>query len=567
MAKGVYVGVGSITYTELEYIESSGTQYIDTGFVPNQDSEMELDFAVNAVDGTDNYLVGQRDTTTSKNFSFLVNAGGKFRFGYNTVVNDAGTADANRHTLKIEKNVLSMDGSEVVTATYAAFTGYGNMWICGINQTAGARYGKMKVYSCKLYDNGTLVRDFVPCQSSAGAIGLYDKVEGKFYANAGSGTFTAGTAGETIATTGIAQKVKKMYVGVGDVARKIKKGYVGIGGVARPFFSGGELAYYGTLSGAATNRGMATTVGNYALFNGGSLSANVYAYNPSLTMTTPTALSRNFYDGAATTVGNYAVFAGGMYESGDADDRNSYVSPYVTSYNTSLTRTTRTNLEHQRWNLAGASAGSSYAIFAGGYDSRSRNYTDAYSSSMTKVSDIDTINQMCHNLSGVSFGNYAVFGGGYYAAGETDRSNVYTYNTSLTRTIAATLSTARSSMAATSLGDYVFFAGGWVYSSQATSKVVDVYNSAFTKITVNALSQARRDLAATSVGKYALFGGGYTGSGRSAVVDVYDGSLTKTTTTSLSATKQYLAATMIGNYAIFSGGTGATNTFDVYTVA
>ena len=32
------------TYTELEYIQSSGTQYIDTGFKPNQDTRVVTKF-------------------------------------------------------------------------------------------------------------------------------------------------------------------------------------------------------------------------------------------------------------------------------------------------------------------------------------------------------------------------------------------------------------------------------------------------------------------------------------------------------------------------------------------
>lgn len=48
------------------------------------------------------------------------------------------------------------------------------------------------MYSCKIYDNETLVRNFVPCKNASGAVGLYDTVEGQFYANAGTGTFTAG---------------------------------------------------------------------------------------------------------------------------------------------------------------------------------------------------------------------------------------------------------------------------------------------------------------------------------------------------------------------------------------
>jgi len=51
----------------------------------------------------------------------------------------------------------------------------------------------MKLYSCRFYDNGTLTRDFMPCYNKyTGAIGLYDKVNGVFYPNKGTGTFLKG---------------------------------------------------------------------------------------------------------------------------------------------------------------------------------------------------------------------------------------------------------------------------------------------------------------------------------------------------------------------------------------
>ena len=69
----------------------------------------------------------------------------------------------------------------------------------------------------------------------------------------------------------VARKIKKGYIGVNNVARKIKKAYIGIGGVARPCWSGGELAYYGTITALSKARCdlAATSVGNYALFGGG----------------------------------------------------------------------------------------------------------------------------------------------------------------------------------------------------------------------------------------------------------------------------------------------------------
>ena len=49
-----------------------------------------------------------------------------------------------------------------------------------------------KIYSCKLYDNDVLVRDFIPVLDKDGTPCMYDKVEKKFYYNAGTGQFIAG---------------------------------------------------------------------------------------------------------------------------------------------------------------------------------------------------------------------------------------------------------------------------------------------------------------------------------------------------------------------------------------
>ena len=52
-----------------------------------------------------------------------------------------------------------------------------------------------KLYSCKIYDNGTLIRDFVPAKRmSDNVYGLWDKVNEVLYENAGTGTFTGGPA-------------------------------------------------------------------------------------------------------------------------------------------------------------------------------------------------------------------------------------------------------------------------------------------------------------------------------------------------------------------------------------
>ena len=51
-----------------------------------------------------------------------------------------------------------------------------------------------KLYSAQFYYNGDIKLDFVPCINPSGTVGLYDLVNGEFYGNAGTGTFTAGPA-------------------------------------------------------------------------------------------------------------------------------------------------------------------------------------------------------------------------------------------------------------------------------------------------------------------------------------------------------------------------------------
>ena len=45
---------------------------------------------------------------------------------------------------------------------------------------------------CRIFENDVLIRDFIPCQTTDGDIGLWDDVNSVFYGNAGTGTFTAG---------------------------------------------------------------------------------------------------------------------------------------------------------------------------------------------------------------------------------------------------------------------------------------------------------------------------------------------------------------------------------------
>lgn len=179
-------------YTEVEYIKSSGSQYIDTGFVPNQDTRVVCD-AVFSPEGTSSqYFFGVRVSSTSRQFGLRGTSSG-YQIKYGNV--DGGTTsgvEAGRILIDFNKNKLSV-GSLSLSNDYATFTCPGNMYLFAANNN-GAVYANCTatVYSMQIYDNGVLVRDFIPCKNASGVAGLYDVVGGKFYGNAGSGSFAAG---------------------------------------------------------------------------------------------------------------------------------------------------------------------------------------------------------------------------------------------------------------------------------------------------------------------------------------------------------------------------------------
>lgn len=180
-------------YTKLNYIQSSGTQYIDTGFIPNQDTRVYAECVLPIASSTQ-ALFGCRVSSSSRQFQF-VTQGSYYRTDYNTTITNVSSKDYGTTKFYIDKNknITNLNGEYTSTHTYASFTCPANMYVFATNNN-GSLYAcaSAKLYKMEIYDNGTLIRYFIPCRNTSGVYGLYDIVYGKFYSNAGSGSFTGG---------------------------------------------------------------------------------------------------------------------------------------------------------------------------------------------------------------------------------------------------------------------------------------------------------------------------------------------------------------------------------------
>lgn len=197
---GIYYnqGTGDFTYghtiTPVEYLESTGTQYINTGIKLDNNSSVELYYQLTQAVQNRKGLFGGLDTGGSKRFGTLLSpSNNQLECGYGSgnEYYQLGLPDTNIHVIKQEKNLLYFDGSLVYTFNTATFTQSFNAPLGNFNYTnynpASAKY-----YRSKWWDNGTLVRSFIPVRDENNVGYMFDEVTGQLFGNAGSGSFGIG---------------------------------------------------------------------------------------------------------------------------------------------------------------------------------------------------------------------------------------------------------------------------------------------------------------------------------------------------------------------------------------
>lgn len=185
-------------YTRLEYIESSGTQYINTGHKAT----------------SENYRIKCKFATTNNEINTVLFGGGastdiisalllgtdqvKFYVGSGSVSSATAAfvrgaeceleCHANTGTFTVNLDGMAYSGSYsgAINKDYPLFIFANNA------SGSASQFSSIRLYAFQIYDNGTLVRNYLPCLNPSGTPGLYDIVNGVFYGSATSTPFVAG---------------------------------------------------------------------------------------------------------------------------------------------------------------------------------------------------------------------------------------------------------------------------------------------------------------------------------------------------------------------------------------
>lgn len=184
---------GNFAYppVEIEYLESTGSQYIDTGetFASGTD-EIELKYE-NTSTATHKWLFGSYESNANIGISSATITAPTFWYKGN-IASTESSQYYSKHTLKYDSNGMSNDGTNL--KAFTSYTGTWNLYLFALNNTGtspNGYFGYGKIWGYKHTRNSSILLDLIPAYKD-GQAGMLDKANNVFYQNAGTGTFTAG---------------------------------------------------------------------------------------------------------------------------------------------------------------------------------------------------------------------------------------------------------------------------------------------------------------------------------------------------------------------------------------
>lgn len=183
---------------EVEYLESNGTQYIDTGIIPDANTGLQCTaFGINA----DNFMAGLKDTANGNTRWAIGNTGNnKYYYGYGTsssvfsiaqnVIALIGLNFLNSKAFKVSK--ADGTGGTSKALPNLGFTPQNQIRIFGASGVVAAyTTWSGKMYSAKISQNSDVIMDLIPVRKGTTGY-MYDRVSGQLFGNVGSGNFILG---------------------------------------------------------------------------------------------------------------------------------------------------------------------------------------------------------------------------------------------------------------------------------------------------------------------------------------------------------------------------------------
>lgn len=198
------VGTFNSNFTQIEYIDSNQSgAFIDLGIklykTLNTDYDIAIKFNIEGqgLNNTSNaFIFGCQDPQSPYPGTFIRKVASSSKVIGRYIGGSAKDTNIGNINTIIELPVQTSPNKNVTNLSNSGKThDYGTTLFCNFsnkyNSTAG--FADVKLYYFKLFVEGVLIRDMVPCiYNATNAAGLYDLVNNKFYLSPNGAAFTAG---------------------------------------------------------------------------------------------------------------------------------------------------------------------------------------------------------------------------------------------------------------------------------------------------------------------------------------------------------------------------------------
>ena len=186
-------------YTRVEYLKSTGTQYIETWLTINNGSAFTVDCGIDPNSGVANGAVfGYQNTGITQDRAgwseFTDGKRGWLFWGTVSENTDLPTTSTERHRVQLSQSGLFYNGAKLRSlSSVSAFQTSGTCWLFARNCpgiTVEKYHGN--IYSFTFEQDGEQKLNFVPCVTPLGEPAMWDYVNGAAYTNSGDGAFVVG---------------------------------------------------------------------------------------------------------------------------------------------------------------------------------------------------------------------------------------------------------------------------------------------------------------------------------------------------------------------------------------
>lgn len=187
---------------EVEYLQGSGTQFINTGIIATEATDIKVQLSDNSVVnrwifgarvGFNNNALGMfctnnavnkwqvtRRNVTTQEFTFTTDS----QYGISTFeLTTSDTFVGTRGSFTATLNITGGSGTLNTSVPIYLF--------CINNNGVASSKASINIHGCEIYENNVLQIDLIPVR--VGTVGyMYDRVSGQLFGNAGTGAFVLG---------------------------------------------------------------------------------------------------------------------------------------------------------------------------------------------------------------------------------------------------------------------------------------------------------------------------------------------------------------------------------------